>query len=104
MKKLYVGNLPYHASEGDLESFFTSAGIAVEAINLMRDRFSGEPRGFGFVQVADSDMDKAIAACNGKDLLGRALVINEARPMRDAGGGGGRPGGGGRDRGGRDRR
>ena len=107
MKKLYVGNLPYQASEADLESFFTQAGITVDSVNLMRDRFSGEARGFGFVQVADNDMDHAISACNGKQFMGRPLVVNEARPAREgggrgagggerrAGGGGGRGGGGG---------
>jgi len=105
LKKLYVGNLPYQASEADLENLFTQAGITVDSVNLMRDRFSGEARGFGFVQVADGDMDKAIAACNGKQLMGRPLVVNEARPAREGGGGprGGerRAGGGGGGGGGR---
>ena len=100
MKKLYVGNLPYQASEADLENFFTQAGITVDSVNLMRDRFSGEARGFGFVQVADGDMDRAISACNGKQFMGRPLVVNEARPAREGGGGPrgdrrGAPGGGG---------
>jgi cold-inducible RNA-binding protein len=88
LKKLYVGNLPYQASEADLETFFTQAGVTVDSVNLMRDRFSGEARGFGFVQVSDGDMDRAIQACNGRELMGRALVVNEARPARDSGGGG----------------
>ena len=100
MKKLYVGNLPYKASEADLENFFVQAGISVDSVNLMRDRFSGEARGFGFVQVADGDMDRAIAACNGKQFMGRPLVVNEARPAREGGGGprGERRGGGGGER------
>lgn len=86
MKKLYVGNLPYQVSEAELENFFTQAGVAVDSINLMRDRFSGEARGFGFVQVPDNEMDRAISACNGKPLMGRPLVVNEARPAREGGG------------------
>jgi cold-inducible RNA-binding protein len=97
LKKLYVGNLPYQASEADLESLFTQAGITVDSVNLMRDRFSGEARGFGFVQVADNDMDRAISACNGKQFMGRPLVVNEARPAREGGGRG--AGGGGERRG-----
>lgn len=104
--KLYVGNLPYQASEADLESWFNQAGISVDSVNVMRDRFSGETRGFGFVEISnDQDAARAISTCNGKDMMGRALVVNEARPL-NAGGGGrpprgggsGRPGGGRRDR------
>jgi len=96
LKKLYVGNLPYQISEGELENWFTQAGVTVDSVNLMRDRFSGEARGFGFVQVADEDMDRAIAATNGKQLMGRPVVVNEARPAREGGGRG--PGGGGGER------
>ncbi|HLY15652.1 MAG TPA: hypothetical protein VKR61_00440 [Bryobacteraceae bacterium] len=59
----------------------------------MRDRFSGEARGFGFVELPDADADRAVQSLNGKDFLGRDLVVNEARPLRE-GGGRGRPGGG----------
>jgi len=101
--RLFVGNLPYGASESDLESFFAQAGVTVDAVNVMRDRFSGEARGFGFVDINDpAQANHAIEACNGRDLMGRAVVVNEARPMaaREGGGGGGnRGGGGGRDRG-----
>jgi cold-inducible RNA-binding protein len=100
LKKLYVGNLPYQASEADLENFFSQAGVTVDSVNLMRDRFSGEARGFGFVQVADEDMDRAISACNGKQFMGRPMVVNEARPAREGGGGRGAGGGGGERRGG----
>jgi len=101
MKKLYIGNLPYQATEADLQSWFAEAGITVDTITLMRDRYSGEARGFGFVELPDADADRAIQGCNGKDFLGRTLVVNEARPLREGGGGGGgrRPGGGGRGRG-----
>jgi RNA recognition motif-containing protein len=99
VKKLYVGNLPYQASETDLQNWFNQAGISVESVTLMRDRYSGEARGFGFVEIADSDLDRAIQACNGKDMMGRTLVVNEARPMREGGGGGRGPGGGAGNRG-----
>ena len=109
MKKLYVGNLPYQATEADLQNWFSQAGISVDSVTLMRDRYSGEARGFGFVELPDGEADRAIQSCNGKDFLGRTLVVNEARPLREGGGGGsgggrGRPsgaggGGGGRSRG-----
>ena len=98
--KLFVGNLPYAATEADLTDFFSQAGVAVDSVNVMRDRFTGEARGFGFVEINDDTAaNRAIEACNGRDLMGRALVVNEARPMVPReGGGGGRPGGGGRER------
>lgn len=97
MKKLYIGNLPFQASEEDLQALFSEAGVKTETITLIRDRFSGQPRGFGFVEVADDgEADKAISTLNGKDFKGRAMVVNEARPPRDGGAGrGGRGGGGG---------
>lgn len=98
MKKLYIGNLPYQATEAELQSWFAAAGITVDTVTLMRDRYSGEARGFGFVELPDGDADRAIQSCNGKEFLGRALVVNEARPMRE-GGGGRRPGGAGRGHG-----
>jgi cold-inducible RNA-binding protein len=104
MKKLYIGNLPYQATEADLQNWFGQAGITVDAVTLMRDRYSGEARGFGFVELPDGDADRAIQTCNGKDFLGRTLVVNEARPLREGGGGGRRPGGGGGGRGGGGRR
>ncbi|MEP6534881.1 MAG: RNA-binding protein [Bryobacteraceae bacterium] len=95
MKKLFVGNLPYQANEADLEAWFRAAGINVGTVSIVRDRFSGEPRGFGFAEIEqDDEADKAISTCNGQDLLGRTLVVNEARPMTAAAGGGGRPAGG----------
>ena len=101
--KLFVGNLPYAATEADLTDFFSQAGVAVDSVNVMRDRFTGEARGFGFVEINDdAAATRAIESCNGRDLMGRALVVNEARPMvpREGGGGGRGPGGGG----GRERR
>jgi len=93
--KLFVGNLPYAATEADISDFFTQSGVAVDSVNVMRDRFTGEARGFGFVEINDdSAANRAIEALNGRDLMGRALVVNEARPMvpregRGGGGGGG---------------
>ena len=100
--KLYVGNLPYQVTEPDLESWFSQAGSTVDSVTVMRDRFSGEARGFGFAEIGNEEMAaRAISSCNGKDLMGRALVVNEARPLNAGGGGGGpRPGGGGGGRGG----
>ena len=80
--KLFVGNLPYSAAEADITDFFTQAGVAVDSVNVMRDRFTGEARGFGFVEIGDdAAANHAIEACNGRDLMGRAVVVNEARPM-----------------------
>jgi RNA recognition motif-containing protein len=90
MKKLYIGNLPYQATEADLQSWFGQAGITAEAIAMMRDRYTGEARGFGFVELPDPEAERAIQACNGKEFKGRTLVVNEARPLREGGGGGGR--------------
>lgn len=105
--KLYLGNLPYKASEADISDWFQSHGVAVDSVTIMRDRFSNEPRGFGFAEIHDEAAGaRAVEACHGQDMGGRALVINEARPMkpgggRGPGGGGGRgPGGGGRGPGG----
>lgn len=104
MKKLYVGNIPFQCDEAQLSAFFAQAGVTVDSVTLIRDRTSGQPRGFGFVEVpTDEDAERAIQGLNGHDFLGRKLVVNEARPPRE-GGGGGRGfggGGGGRGRGGR---
>ena len=100
MKKLYVGNLAFGATEEDIRSEFENLGIHTESITVMRDRDTGQPRGFGFVEVADdTETQKAIAGLNGKDMMGRAIVVNEARPQtakRDSGGRGGYGGRGGR--------
>jgi cold-inducible RNA-binding protein len=97
VKKLYVGNLPFQATEEDLGNWFSQAGVSPANITLVRDRFSGQPRGFGFVEVnTDEDASRAIQALNGHDFMGRSVVVNEARPPREGGGGGGRGAGGGR--------
>ena len=98
MKKLYVGNLPFQATEEDVSNWFSQAGVTPANVTLVRDRFSGQPRGFGFVEVNnDDEAGKAIQSLNGQDFLGRNVVVNEARPPREGGGGGGggRGGGGG---------
>jgi RNA recognition motif-containing protein len=95
--KLFIGNLPYSATEADITDFFSQAGVTVDSVNVMRDRFTGEARGFGFVEINDdSAANRAVEACNGRDLMGRALVVNEARPMVPREGRGGGGGGGGR--------
>ena len=94
MKKLYVGNLPFQASEEDIGNWFTQAGVTPANVTLVRDRFSGQPRGFGFVEVnSDEDASRAVEALNGHDFMGRNVVVNEARPPREGGGGGGGRGG-----------
>ena len=94
-RKLYVGNLPYTASEQDLQDLFAQAG-AVDSVNVMRDMATGRARGFAFVEMgSDADAQKAIDQFNNTDFGGRNLTVNEARPKTSAGGGGGYGGGGG---------
>ena len=82
MKKLFVGNLPYSANETDLQTFFSENGVAVDSVTVMRDKFTGQARGFGFVEIQDDGAaTRAVENCHGKDLMGRTLVVNEARPM-----------------------
>jgi cold-inducible RNA-binding protein len=101
---IYVGNISRTATEDDLREAFKAFG-EVSSAAIIKDKFSGESRGFGFVEMPNKDEgDKAIAGLNGKDLKGRSLTVNEARPRTDrprTGGGGGRGGfggGGGRGR------
>ena len=90
MKKLYVGNLPFQATEEQLSALFTQTGVTAANVTLVRDRFSGQPRGFGFVEVnSDEEAERAIQGLNGHDFMGRNIVVNEARPPREGGGGGG---------------
>lgn len=112
--KLFVGNLSFDMTENDLQDAFAAFGTVVEA-NLMMDRTTGRPRGFGFVTMSTpEEAQKAIDGLNGKQVGGRALTVNVARPREErpggGGGGGGRRGfggggggGGGGGRGGRDR-
>jgi len=100
---IYVGNLSRQTTEDDLRQAFEAFG-QVESANIIKDRFSGESRGFGFVEIPSKDeAQKAIEGLNGTDLMGRTLNVNEARPRTDRGGrggGGGSRGGGGGSRGG----
>jgi len=80
MPKLFVGNLPFQATEDELKSWIEARGQQVEELRLMTDRDTGKPRGFGFVTI-EGDINKAVAALNGQDFMGRALTVNEARPM-----------------------
>ena len=89
MKNIYVGNLSYEASEESLRALFEIHGT-VGRVNIVTDRDTGQPRGFGFVEMAnDGEGEKAIAAVNGSDLDGRTLNVNEARPKADRSSGGG---------------
>lgn len=98
--RLYVGNLPFHATEDLIQQHFASSG-EVSSVTLMIDRNSGQSRGFGFVEMANAAAaEKAIADLNGKELGGRALRIDIAEERRSRGGGGGGFGGGGGGRGG----
>ncbi len=93
---IYVGNMSYEVTEEDLRQAFEGFG-KVESVNIIKDRYSGEPRGFGFVEMPDkAEGESAINDLNGKDLKGRTLNVNEARPRSDdrRGRGGGRRGGG----------
>jgi RNA recognition motif-containing protein len=95
---IYVGNLSRDVSESDLKEAFQAFG-AVQTASIIKDKYSGESRGFGFVEMPNKEeAEKAIAAMNGKDLKGRNLTANEARPRTDRPRTGGF--GGGRDRGG----
>lgn len=94
MTKLYVGNLPFSATEESVRNLFAPHG-AVETLSLITDRDTGQPRGFGFVEMSQADASRAIQALNGQDFGGRALKINEAQDKSRGSGGGG---GGGRSR------
>jgi len=92
MTKLYVGNLPFTATEDSVRTLFSAHGT-VEKVSLIVDRDTGRPRGFGFVEMSNADATRAMQALNGKDFEGRALKVNEAQD-RDRSGAGGRRGGG----------
>jgi RNA recognition motif-containing protein len=94
---IYVGNLPRETTEDDLKEAFEAFG-QVTSVKIIKDKFSGDPRGFGFVEMSNSsEAQAAISGLDGKDLKGSALRVNEARPRRDdrGRGGFGRGGGGG---------
>ncbi len=95
---LYVGNLSYDVTTAELEELFAAVGT-VKSANVISDKYSGESRGFGFVEIESKDeANAAIEQLNGKELKGKKIIINEAKPRQDrrgGGGGGGRRGGGG---------
>jgi cold-inducible RNA-binding protein len=98
LKKLYVGNLPFQATEEDISNWFTQAGATGARVSLVKDRDTGQPRGFAFVEISnDEEAARVIQSLNGQDFMGRNVVVNEARP-REGGGGRGGYGGGGRGR------
>lgn len=112
MTNLFVGNLSYSTTDSDLEAMFSAYGV-VEKASVVRDRETGQSRGFGFVEMTNAnEATQAINALNGREMNGRAMNVNEARPREDRrsggggggfnrGGGGGYGGGGGGGRGGR---
>jgi cold-inducible RNA-binding protein len=79
-KKVYVGNLPFKTTEEDLANLFSQVG-PVESVSIITDRDTGRSKGFGFVSMGSDEADKAIAQFNGTDFNGRALTVNEARPI-----------------------
>jgi RNA recognition motif-containing protein len=89
--KIYVGNLPFTATEDSVRALFAPHGT-VEKISLINDRDTGQPRGFGFVEMSNADASRAIQALNGADFGGRPLKINEAQDRSSGGGGGGNRG------------
>ena len=89
--RIYVGNLPFDATEEQLRTLFSEGGRQVESVDIVTDRDTGRSRGFGFVEMANQgDATAAINALNGKEMGGRALTVNEARERAPRGGGGGR--------------
>ena len=94
MKNIYVANLPYSSGDDDLRTLFEEYG-AVDKATIIKDRDTGRSRGFGFVEMSnDSEADAAIEGLNGRDMSGRPLTVNEARPRTERSGGGGGGGGG----------
>ena len=86
MKKIYVGNLPFTATEAQVRELFEKHGD-VSSVALIADRETGRPRGFGFVEIEDSGLAKAVAALNGYEMDGRTLMVNEAQERKSSNGG-----------------
>jgi RNA recognition motif-containing protein len=98
LKNIYVGNISFQTTEQDIDAAFSAYG-QVDRVQIVKDRDTGQSRGFAFVEMPNnSDADKAMAALNGADLGGRTLTVNEARPREPRTGGGGFGGGGGGNR------
>jgi RNA recognition motif-containing protein len=93
MARLFIGNLPYKANEEEIAAMFADAGVTVDNVQVMRDKFSGQSRGFGFADVDQGSVQRAVDGCNGRALMGRNIIVNEARPQEERGGGGGGRGG-----------
>ncbi len=89
MTKLFVGNLPFSATEDSVRALFASHGT-IESLALINDRETGRPRGFGFIEMSNADAARAIEALNGTDFEGRALKVNEAQARERSSGGGSR--------------
>jgi RNA recognition motif-containing protein len=103
-KRIYVGGLPFTSTEDEVKSLFGAHG-QVTSVKLIMDKYSGQPRGFGFVEMAnDNEATTAIEKLNGYELGGKKLTVNEARPMADRGNRGGYRGGPSRSGGNRERR
>ena len=85
MTKIYVGNLPFNMDEAAVRALFEKHG-PVQSVALINDRETGRPRGFGFVEMASADAQRAMAALNGQDIQGRALKVNEAQERMGGGG------------------
>ena len=98
-KKIYVGNLSYHTTEGDLSNLFEQVG-EVDSVNVITDRDTGRSKGFAFVEMSNENADKAILQFNGAEIDGRALTVNEARPREERSSNRGGRGGNGGSRGG----
>ena len=92
MTKLYVGNLPFTATDDGVRALFSKHGT-VEKVSLITDRDTGRPRGFGFVEMSNTDAARAMQALNGTDFDGRSLKVSEAQDRERSGGGGSRGGG-----------
>jgi cold-inducible RNA-binding protein len=84
-KRIYVGNLSYQTTEGDLSNLFEQVG-QVDSVNVITDRDTGRSKGFAFVEMSNDDADKAIVQFNGTEIDGRALTVNEARPREERSG------------------
>ena len=82
--KIFVGNLPYQADEHQLQEWFSSNGFPARSVIIVVDRISGQPRGFGFVEVSEDVAARCVLACNGQDFLGRTLVINNAETLAES--------------------
>ena len=99
-QKLFVGNLPHEVTDHELQEFVSSAGFQIASAVVIRDKATGQSRGFGFIELAEGeDTERAITGLNGQTLQGRRLTVNEARPLRTNQGGRPRGGGGNRHRG-----